>query len=698
MILREGAVNGMKRIFAVFLMLTVLAFCCQPVAAQSGAGKAYTYDHNKTAMATPDPYSVQQVLYGNTHSFSNPKDICYQDGYIFILNGGENGKITVLNRDLTFSHHITFTKEGKPYTVKEAVGFWVDADGTILVCDRSGKKVFRTDKTGAVLQEYGRPNTELMGENTDYLPYRVLTDRLGQVYILCEGQYRGVLQLKRDGTFVSFYGAKTVAVTATLLLDMLWRNFMTDKMIANSSRSLPTEYSNMAVDGDGFIYLTSAAGSSKDYLVKLNSAGKNVMPGSDFGDYNLGKLMGTPYRTHFTSLTVDEQGYISVVDETWNRIFQYSPEGELLYVFGGTGQQEGTFGAIGHILAIDETLLVTDSSYNSITVFSLTEFGRNVRSANQLFEAGLFEESIQPWQEVLTECSNYELAYVGIGKAYQVNRQYEEAMHYFKLGYSRPNYSKAYQRHRSQVMRDYFPPVMTAVVIVIAVLIAVRSFVRKKYGVRKLVLDESGKGAYLFYLLFHPADGFFELRHNRKYSLWIANLLAFLWFLLEALTFNYNGFIFNYNNAADFSVISIFITTVGLCFMFCLSNWLLATFFNGKGRFKEVWIYFCYALVPMLFSSAINLLLSQFLTKDESMFMEYIGVIGTVWTVILVVVALQQLHQYAFVQNLFSLFASVVGVMILLFIGLLAVNLYTQCESFLSSVFKEILYRVEVGF
>lgn len=698
MILREGAVISMKRIFAVFLLLAVLAFCCQPVAAQSGTGKAYTYDHNKNAMATPDPYSVEQVLYGNTHDFSNPKDICYQDGYIFILNGGENGKITVLNRDYTFSHHITFTKDGTPYTVKEAVGFWVDADGTILVCDRSGKKVFRTDSDGVVLQEYGRPDTELMGENADYLPYRVLTDRLGQVYILCEGQYRGVLQLKRDGTFVSFYGAKTVAVTATLLLDMLWRNFMTDEMIANSSRSLPTEYSNMAVDQDGFIYLTSSAGNSEDYLVKLNSAGKNVMSGSNFGDYNLGKLMGTPYRTHFKALTVDELGYISVVDETWNRIFQYSPEGELLYIFGGTGQQEGTFSSIGHILAIDDNLLVTDSSYNSITVFSLTKFGRNVRDANQLFETGLFEESIQPWQEVLTECSNYELAYVGIGKAYQVNQQYEEAMRYFKLGYSRTDYSKAYQRYRSQVMRDYFPPVMTVLLIVVAVFVGVWSYLRKKIGIKKLVFDESGKGAYLFYLLFHPADGFFELRHNGKYSLWIANLLASLWFLLEALTFNYSGFIFNYNNAADFSVISIFITTVGLCFIFCLSNWLFSTFFNGKGRFKEVWIYFCYSLVPMLFSSAINLLLSQFLTKDESMFMEYIGVIGTAWTIILVVIALQQLHQYAFVQNLFSLFASVVGVMILLFIGLLAVNLYTQCESFLSSVIKEVLYRIGVGF
>lgn len=68
------------------------------------------------------------------------------------------------------------------------------------------------------------------------------------VYILAENQYRGIFKLTREGKFVTFFGSKSVTVDAGLLLDMFWRNFMTDTQIANSRRYLPTEYSGMAID------------------------------------------------------------------------------------------------------------------------------------------------------------------------------------------------------------------------------------------------------------------------------------------------------------------------------------------------------------------------------------------------------------------------------------------------------------------
>ena len=49
-----------------------------------------------------------------------------------------------------------------------------------------------------------------------------------------------------------------------------------------------------------------------------------------------------------------------------------------------------------------------------------TEFGSNVRKGYTLYETGLFEESIKPWEDVIAEAGNYEAAYVGIGKALQL--------------------------------------------------------------------------------------------------------------------------------------------------------------------------------------------------------------------------------------------------------------------------------------
>lgn len=42
-------------------------------------------------------------------------------------------------------------------------------------------------------------------------------------------------------------------------------------------------------------------------------------------------------------VVVREKGIYSVIDSTRGRIFTYDHEGNLLYIFGGIGSQEGTF-------------------------------------------------------------------------------------------------------------------------------------------------------------------------------------------------------------------------------------------------------------------------------------------------------------------------------------------------------------------
>ena len=62
-------------------------------------------------------------------------------------------------------------------------------------------------------------------------------------------------------------------------------------------------------------------------------------------------------------------------------------------------------------------ILVLDRGKANVTLFAPTGFFEKVQSANRLFEKGLYDEALTPWREVLTECSNYTLAYTGIGKA-----------------------------------------------------------------------------------------------------------------------------------------------------------------------------------------------------------------------------------------------------------------------------------------
>ncbi|MBR7133178.1 MAG: hypothetical protein IKD04_06555 [Clostridia bacterium] len=687
-----------KRILTLLVLLLLCIGFALPISAEEGTGKAYTYDHNNTATAVPDPYTAQLVLHGNITGFDTPSDIIYKNQKIYILNSKGNA-VTVLDKDYNRIDSISLTKNGTEYRLSVPESMWIDNDGTILFADSGKKLVVRTSASGEVLAEYTGPdNSE--EEGTEFLPYKVLTDYLGRIYVLSKGEYRGIVQLTEQGKFMSYFGSKSVEVTAGVVLDMAWRKLMSKEQIANSARYLPTEYSNMTIDQKGFLFVSSGSSSSKkEYIVKLNSNGNNVFEGTSFGDFNLGSYGTTGFSTSFNAIAVDENGFVTVADKTWNRLMQYSSEGELLYIFGGQGNQAGTFQNSDRIAAVDDRLLVVDRVNNTITVLTPTGFGKKVREGYILFEKGLFEESIKPFEEVLSLAGNYEAAYIGIGKALQLKGDYKGAMEYFKKGYSREDYSAVYTRYRSALMRQYFPAVMTALIILAVLTVVCFKIYRKKHPkIKKPPLDKRGKISYLFYCMIHPVDGYSEMRYNQKQSTLISTVLIFLWFMVEAVKFNCRGFIFNKNEPQDFSIFTLLATTVGLSAMFCLSNWLFATFFEGKGGLKNIWVNFGYGLVPMLVTSVIDVILSNALTLDESFFINYINIFGMAYTVFLIFIGLGELHQYSFKRNIFSMLATVAGVLIMVFIIFLLFNLYIQLEGFIVSVLEELFYRINVGF
>ena len=88
-----------------------------------------------------------------------------------------------------------------------------------------------------------------------------------------------------------------------------------------------------------------------------------------------------------------------------------------------------------------------------------------IRSANFLYNQGLYYESIEPWMEVLRMNANYTQAYVGLGKAYVSLGEYETAMEYFKLGKDSAGYGEAKMLLRDEIIRKNFALVASVVVI-----------------------------------------------------------------------------------------------------------------------------------------------------------------------------------------------------------------------------------------
>ena len=109
---------------------------------------------------------------------------------------------------------------------------------------------------------------------------------------------------------------------------------------------------------------------------------------------------------------------------------------------------DGYFRKPSAIEHIGHELYVLDSLDCSITAFVPTEFGDLVYNAVEDFDKGKYEESGAAWQEVMNQNGNYDLAYIGIGRALLRQEQYKEAMDYFELKYDAENYSKAYKQYR----------------------------------------------------------------------------------------------------------------------------------------------------------------------------------------------------------------------------------------------------------
>ena len=86
-------------------------------------------------------------------------------------------------------------------------------------------------------------------------------------------------------------------------------------------------------------------------------------------------------------------------------------------------------------------MLVLDSRNNSITVFEPTDYAVLIHSAIDEYNGGNYEASANYWHQAITLNANNELAYSGVGDVHLRQSDYQQAMHYYKLGNNRKGYS-----------------------------------------------------------------------------------------------------------------------------------------------------------------------------------------------------------------------------------------------------------------
>lgn len=199
---------------------------------------------------------------------------------------------------------------------------------------------------------------------------------------------------------------------------------------------------------------------------------------------------------------------------------------------------------------------------------------------------------------------------------------------------------------------------------------------------------------YAFYVILHPFDGFWDLNREKKGSLAAANTIFILFLLTYVLKLMYTNFQFV---MVPIQYINIYQRMASLAIPFlvlCISNWALSTLFDGKGRFKDIYMGMCYALFPYVMIQLPCILLSHILAYDEAEFYNVLISVSVIWSAALVFVALMQVHDYSPGKTLIVIIATVVGAMVILFLVMVFFSLLSDAYAFFASLYKEIRFRL----
>lgn len=592
--------------------------------------------------------------------------------------------------------------------IQEAEGVTVGNDGKIYIADTKGLRIAifemsETDPHTAMLVKEIIPDPEETHQDAE-LPFdvcKVIVDNRNNLYAIARSNNMGAFVFNSEGEYVRFFGGNEVEKTGEVVMKYLLRPFLTQAQLEGMTTTTPVNIASFDVDDEGFVYTcTPVAGKTtvpEGVIRKLNYLGKNILDSEIvFGDLEWDRL-GTKETkvTNFIDLDVDEYGFINMLDTNRGKIFQYTERGELVAVFGSYGDQVGTFTKPVAVESVGDEVLVVDANKRLIQIFRPTAYGAKYRDALVRLEDNDYEGSLAIWNSLLESNSNNAHAYYGVGHVYDMMGDYGKAMEYFKLAGDREAYSSSYQEYRNLLIKEWFLPV---VCILLALIIGWQVLKR----VRKKKVKEKSTGAYSkleskytfpLYTLFHPADGFQQLKPRKIGSWRVVGVIMVALFFVFTLQFFATGFIFNENRAVDYSLPIMLLKTIGIAFLFIVSNWAVCTLFNGNGNLKEIACVTTYSLLPLIGAMLINVIASNLLTQSEGAIMNILLTVGILWTVLLLISGLAAIHEYTITQSVFSSIATVIGMAVIVFLLIMFFSLMQQTISFFQSIVEELINR-----
>ncbi len=722
----------------IMLFGTVSSFASEPY-------DTYTYSIDGEPLASPAAYSAMEDFGAadmNIGAISSVPDfsegvsdiVSDENANLYIVDKGNN-RIVVLNKFYEAVAVISsYVDEfGKSQTLKEPQGVYVtdstktaSGESYIYVCDTGNFRVVIFDKNYNYVRTINCPDSPILTAEA-FKPTSIAVDIYGRIFIVSPSCFEGVIVLSGEGDFTGFIGAQKVTYS---LMQMIWRRFQTKEQRDKQETNISTAYNNITVDDDGFVYVTSntndpqlmqqqftaitAKTATYSPVKKLNSQGIEIMKRNGFFDCGGEVVKNSMDVSQILDVAIGNEGSWTILDQKRSRFFTYDQSGNLLFAFGDTGYQLGNgqeFVAITYQIIKSEVtdektgetvtekqyrLVALDRTSKKITVFAPTDYYNTIMSALHNQNTHVYSQSIIYWQEVLTQNNNFDLAYIGMGKALYNQGKYTEAMEKLAKAYETDNYAMAFKEVRTKIISKWILLIGALLIAAVIFILRFLGYAKKK---NKAVSLKVGRKTYweellyAFHLVFHPFDGFWDLKHEKRGSVRAASTIL----VITMLAFFYNaiGKGYTFNPRGDFSNVFLQLLAIGVPFiLFCVANWCLTTLFDGEGGFKDIYIAAGYSLAPLAPFVIISTILTNIVTVESSAIVTMITTIGVVWMVFLLFFGTLVTHDYSLGKNFVTILGTIVAMAVIMFVIILFASLIVKMIMFVATIVSEIGNRI----
>lgn len=198
---------------------------------------------------------------------------------------------------------------------------------------------------------------------------------------------------------------------------------------------------------------------------------------------------------------------------------------------------------------------------------------------------------------------------------------------------------------------------------------------------------------YSLHVIFHPFDGFWDLKHEKRGNY----KTAFVFLLLLVITIitrkQLTGFIVEPSNVSYLDIISQFLLVIIPFFLWCISNWSITTLVDGEGKFGDIVITSAYALVPFILLSIPNLIISNIITIKEIDLYNTLNYIGIGWSALLLFIGIMTIHRFTVKKTIITIFIAVVAMLIIITLFVVFISIIQNLFNFIVMLFQEFSLR-----